>query len=275
MALILVIEDNAVNLELMTYLLQAHGHGTLSATDGAAGLALARQARPDLVICDIQMPGLDGHGVARALRADPLLARLPLIAVTAAAMVGDRDRALASGFDAHVAKPIEPTTLMPLIHSFLAPAAARAAPPMPGESVPGARPVDALCAPWPGIVLLMVDDQPAHLAFKRDLLEPTGYTVLTASDADAAWCCLQAHPVDLVLSDVVMPGAGGFALLQQVRADPRLGRLRFLFLTSTARDPASMARGLALGADAYLIRPIEPQTLLQEIRAALELPGRR
>lgn len=274
MALILVLEDNAVNLELMTYLLQAHGHRTLSAGDGEAGLALARQVRPDLVICDIQMPGLDGHGVAHALRADADLARLPLIAVTAAAMVGDRDRALASGFDAHVSKPIEPSALMALIESFLQPAAARAAPPMPGDSVGGLSLADAVRAPRDGIVLLMVDDQPVHLEFKRDLLEPAGYAVHTASDTATAWRCLHDHAVSLVLSDVVMPGTGGFELLQQVRADPRLAGLRFVFLTSTARDAASQARGLALGADAYLIRPIEPLTLLQEIRTVLELPGR-
>lgn len=274
MALILVIEDNAVNLELMTYLLQAHGYRTVSAGNGSAGLTLARQVRPDLIICDIQMPGLDGHSVAQALRADPALARLPLIAVTAAAMVGDRDRALASGFDAHVAKPIEPKALMALVESFLLPAAARAAPPAPGQSIGGLRLGDALCAPRDGIVLLMVDDQPVHLEYKRDLLEPAGYSVQTASDAASAWRCLQDHAVNLVLSDVVMPGIGGFALLQQVRADTRLAGMRFLFLTSTAHDDASKARGLALGADAYLIRPIEPVMLLQEIRTALDLPGR-
>jgi two-component system cell cycle response regulator len=275
MARILVIEDNPVNLELMSYLLAAYGHETLTAADGAAGLSLARRQRPDLVICDIHMPGLDGHAVAQALRADPALESVPLVAVTAAAMVGDRERALASGFDTHVAKPIDPPAFIRLIHAFLAPQVAVARPPVAEPSLGGGLIPDEVRAPGDGIVLLMVDDTPTHLEFKRDLLEPAGYTVLTAPSAESAWTVLQQSPVDLVLSDVVMPGSGGFALLRRVRADARSARLPFLFLTSTARDAASRDQGLALGADAYLTRPIEPLVLLHDIVVALKAAGRR
>ncbi|MCP5273208.1 MAG: response regulator, partial [Burkholderiaceae bacterium] len=120
MARILVIEDNAVNLELTSFLLQAHGHEVLTATDGAAGLALARRDRPDLVLCDIQMPVLDGFAVASFMRAEPDLARVPLLALTAAAMPGDRERALASGFVAHVTKPIDPPAFIALVDAQLA-----------------------------------------------------------------------------------------------------------------------------------------------------------
>lgn len=273
MALILVVEDNPINLELMTYLLQAHGHRTLSAPDGRAGLALARQQPPDLVICDLQMPVLDGHGMAAALRSDPVLQTVPRIAVTAAAMVGDREQALASGFQAHVPKPIDPQTFVPLIERFLQPSESRAAQPDAGESQGGTLLPDDARAPRDGLVLLMVDDQPRHLEYKRDLLEPAGYTVLTADSAEAAWPQLCQAPVDLVLSDVMMPGMGGFALLRQVRAEPRLQGLPFLFLTSTACDSVSRQRGLALGANAYLMRPIESLALLAEIRAALPAPA--
>jgi two-component system, cell cycle response regulator len=273
MALILVIEDNLVNLELMTYLLQAHGHQTLSAADGLAGLALARQQPPDLVICDLQMPLLDGHGVAAALRADPMLQGVPRIAVTAAAMVGDREQALASGFQAHVPKPIDPQAFVPLVERFLAPRTSAPRRPEPGESLGGMLLPDDLRAPRDGLLLLMVDDQPCHLEYKRDLLEPAGYAVITAESAEAAWPLLRDAPVDLVLSDVMMPGMGGFALLRRVRAEPRLQGLPFLFLTSTACDSVSQQRGLALGANAYLMRPIETLLLLSEIRAALPAGG--
>jgi two-component system cell cycle response regulator len=269
MALILVIEDNLVNLELMTYLLQAHGHQTLSAADGLAGLALARQQPPDLVICDLQMPVLDGHAVAAALRSDPLLHAVPRIAVTAAAMVGDREQAIASGFQAHVPKPIDPQGFVPLVESFLAPRTETPPRAEPGESLGGMLMPDHLRAPRDGLLLLLVDDQPHQLEYKRDLLEPAGYAVLTADSAEAAWPVLCDTPVDLVLSDVMMPGMGGFALLRRVRAEPRLSGLPFLFLTSTACDSVSRQRGLALGANAYLMRPIEPVVLLAEIRAAL------
>jgi len=119
MARILIIEDNAANMELMTYLLKAFGHTVLSARDGAQGIDLARQERPDLIACDIQLPKVNGYEVARQLKATPELAAIPLIAVTALAMVGDREKVLAHGFDGYLTKPIDPTTFVGLLEQHL------------------------------------------------------------------------------------------------------------------------------------------------------------
>src|SRR4051794_39310670 len=108
MAHILVIEDNPDNLELMSYLLTAYGHTVTAAKDGETGIAATRRERPDLVACDIHLPGVDGYGVAKALRADPTFNGMPVIAVTALAMVGDRENILAAGFDGYITKPIDP-----------------------------------------------------------------------------------------------------------------------------------------------------------------------
>jgi CheY-like chemotaxis protein len=108
MARVLVVEDKAENLDLMVYLLTAFGHETLVARDGAEGVAVASQSRPDLVVMDLQMPEMDGYEAASLLRANPEVSRIPIVAVTAFAMVGDRDRILASGFDGYLAKPIDP-----------------------------------------------------------------------------------------------------------------------------------------------------------------------
>src|SRR5690242_7955300 len=94
---ILIIEDNPANLELMTYLLQAFGHLPLTARSGAEGLEIIRCDTPSLVLCDIGMSGVDGYAVARQIKSDPALKRILLVAVTAYAMVGDRDRILAAG----------------------------------------------------------------------------------------------------------------------------------------------------------------------------------
>lgn len=115
---VLVIEDNADNLELMTYLLRMFGHEPLIARDGEQGIAAALNERPDLIICDIQLPGIDGEEVACRLKADPNLASIPLVAVTALAMVGDRDRLLAAGFDGYLAKPVEPETFVATVTSY-------------------------------------------------------------------------------------------------------------------------------------------------------------
>ena len=115
---ILVIEDNPQNLELMTYLLQAFGYITLTAGDGAEGIETVRREMLDLIICDVHLPKVNGYEVARELKRDPMLRRIPLVAVTALAMVGDRDKVLAAGFDGYIDKPIAPELFVKQVEAF-------------------------------------------------------------------------------------------------------------------------------------------------------------
>lgn len=134
MARILVIEDNPANIQLMVYLLQAYGHQPVEAHDGEAGLEAARRETFDLILCDVQLPILDGYAVAKQLKSHPALKRIPLVAVTALAMVGDRDRVMAAGFNGYIAKPIAPETFVGQVDAFLPTDSSTAAPP------PEARP---------------------------------------------------------------------------------------------------------------------------------------
>jgi two-component system cell cycle response regulator DivK len=109
---ILIVEDNDKNLKLARDVLQAKGYATLEATTGEDGVRLARERRPDLVLMDIQLPGISGIDALRMLRADPATAAIPVIAVTASVMQQDRKIITDSGFDACVAKPIA-------LHEFL------------------------------------------------------------------------------------------------------------------------------------------------------------
>src|SRR5579864_6787544 len=138
MSQILIIEDNAANLDLMGYLLTSFGHEVVTASDGEAGLEAAREKRPTLIVCDVQMPKLDGFAVVRALREDPALARTTVVAVTAFAMVGDREKILGAGFDGYIAKPIAPETFVQQINLFL-PQSERSS-----RSAPATSP----CEPW-------------------------------------------------------------------------------------------------------------------------------
>lgn len=109
---VLVIEDNPTNLELMTYLLNAFGHTTIVAYDGEEGIAAALTASPDIILCDLALPKLDGYGVVQRLKTEAALNAVPVIAVTASAMVGDRDKAIMRGFDGYISKPITPETFV-------------------------------------------------------------------------------------------------------------------------------------------------------------------
>ena len=116
-ASILVVEDNADNMQLMHYLLKAFGYEPLLATSGAEGIRLARERRPDLVLMDVQMPEMDGYQATEAIKCE--LDACPVIAVTAFAMVGDRRRIMARGFDGYISKPIAPDTFVTEVEAFL------------------------------------------------------------------------------------------------------------------------------------------------------------
>ena len=104
---ILVADDNAFSRELMRELLEASGHVILEAVNGRHAIDLIRQYVPDLVFLDLQMPLQDGFSVVRELRNEHRFVNLPVVALTASAMIGDRERAIAAGFDSYVAKPID------------------------------------------------------------------------------------------------------------------------------------------------------------------------
>ena len=120
-AKILQIEDNEQNRYLVTFLLERHGYEVVSAVDGPTGTAVAAAERPALILLDIQLPGMDGYDVARALRMNPDLAATPIVAVTSYAMVGDREKALAAGCDGYIEKPIDPETFVFQVERFLGP----------------------------------------------------------------------------------------------------------------------------------------------------------
>lgn len=118
-ARILMIEDNAQNRYLARFLLEQRGHTVLAAETGPDGLAAAARERPDLILLDIQLPGMDGHAVARTLKADVALRHIPIVAVTSYAMVGDREACLAAGAEGYLEKPINPETFVAEIERFL------------------------------------------------------------------------------------------------------------------------------------------------------------
>ncbi len=264
-ARILIIEDNPVNRELMDYLLSSFGFDTLVALHGGVGLDIARREQPDLIVCDIEMPTMDGFEFARQAKGDEALRHIPLVAVTAYAMVGDRDRILTQGFDGYVAKPIEPIEFVNVVKSFLP-----AAPTSPPASMDARQSPGRTKARAEPLTILVVDDTPLNLELKRDLLGPLGYEVVTADTVPAALELARQRLPALIISDVGMRQGSGFDLIRQVKADPQLRGIPFIFNSSTYQDEATQTRGLQLGAERFLLRPMEPSLLLAEIQACLE-----
>ena len=117
---VLLIEDNDQNRYLVTFLLEQHGYRVLSAHDGRRGIEMAREAAPDAILLDIQLPTMDGFTVARGLRTIDALRGTPIIAVTSYAMVGDREKALEAGCTGYIEKPINPDTFVAEIEAIIA-----------------------------------------------------------------------------------------------------------------------------------------------------------
>ena len=116
---ILLIEDNPQNRYLASFLMEARGWEMVQAEDGPSGVELAARTLPALILLDIQLPGMDGYAVARALRANPDLVDIPIVAVTSYAMAGDRERCLAAGCNGYIEKPIDPQTFAQDVEQFV------------------------------------------------------------------------------------------------------------------------------------------------------------
>ncbi len=117
-AQILVVEDNEKNMKLFRDVLEAAGYRTLEATTGGRAVELATEHRPDLALMDIQLPGIDGVEALDRLRADERTSSIPVLALTAQAMEGDRERFLAAGFDGYLSKPVNIADLVATVRCF-------------------------------------------------------------------------------------------------------------------------------------------------------------
>ena len=121
MATVLVVEDNPANMKLTTLLVGSAGHRVLSAVDAESGLRLARDEQPDLILMDIQLPGMDGLAATAVLKQDPVTASIPIIALSALAMKADEERSQSAGCDAYIVKPLRYKELYTVMERLLQP----------------------------------------------------------------------------------------------------------------------------------------------------------
>jgi two-component system, cell cycle response regulator DivK len=121
MSRVLIVEDNAINMSLSTFLVESAGYAVIGAADAETGIKMAREQLPDLILMDIQLPGMDGLEAIALLKNDPCTRGIPIIALTALAMKGDEARIRASGCDGYIAKPMRYQQFLAAIASVLAP----------------------------------------------------------------------------------------------------------------------------------------------------------
>ena len=252
----------------MTYLLDAFGYGVLQAEDGEEGIEIALRERPDLILCDINLPKLDGHGVLKKLRAQSGFSA-PVIAVTALAMTGDRDKILSSGFDGYISKPIVAETFIEEVEHFL-PAHLRALRPVRAEAETATSAFQLQSDAKRAGTLLIVDDTPENLDFVIAALKPFGYRIISAPSVAEALERLEEEEIDLILCDLHMMPENGRQFLERARSDVRLRRIPFVIISSTFTTEQEWMDCVQNGAAHFIRRPIEPERLLTEIGRVLE-----
>jgi two-component system cell cycle response regulator len=255
-------------LQLIAYLLAAFGHEVLEAHDGAEGVQKARLEMPDLILLDIHMPRMDGYEVCRTLHEDPGCYRIPIVAVTALAMVGDREKIVTSGFSGYIAKPVDPEAFPALVQGFLG----------AGHSPHVHRPIQHQKQASPSetsthekmAVVVFIDNAQTNIDLVRSTLEPSGYEVFAALSAKEGLDLVQRIKPDLIVSDVHMPHQDGYEFLRMVQADPSLARIPFIFLSASVWSTREQQQALVRGATKFISRPIDPGTLLSELEECLQ-----
>ena len=264
-ARVLVVDDDPVNADLLGYLLRAFGHDASLTLGGQEALRDAEAQLPDLILCDIQMPVLDGYEVLRRLRANHRYDDTRIVGVTALAMVGDRERVLAAGFDGYLSKPITPEWFMDEIEKYLPPGKTSGRPdlsaagPKPDLPTPPTQPRNHT-----GYVLVVDDNEP-NVQLMRHLITSLGAEVRAVRGAADALILARAARPKLIISDVHMPGQGGIELLEIVKSDPALRDIPFLLISASAASLEERRRAIAAGADGMLLRPLDPEALLEQL----------
>jgi two-component system, cell cycle response regulator len=244
---ILVVEDNEANRILMRQILTYHGYEVLEAADGAAGLKMARQHMPDLILLDLQMPVMGGLAVIRELRKIPELSKLKVIAVTSFAMKGDREKALEAGFDEYVTKPIDTRKFVEIVKNFL-----------PGENLAVKKPI-----------ILCVDDEPANLKLLENILVPRGYEVVSSANGEDALKKIKNVTIDVVLMDLMLPGMDGLQVSRKIKANKKYRNIPIIMHTAHS-GVESYIKSLSNEVFAYIHKPLEAEELVRLVKAALE-----
>jgi len=284
---LLLIEDNELNRDMLSRRLQRLGYEVLVAVDGQRGVAMAQLERPDLVIMDLSLPGIDGWEATRLLKADPETAGIRIVALTAHAVSSDREHAIAAGCDDYDTKPVDLPRLLGKIERLLgitpqgsviplppAQAPAPAAPePRPSPVVSGGQAASSTPAPASrGIKLLIVEDNELNRDMLSRRLRRHGYEIVIALNGEQGVEMAQSELPALILMDMSLPGLDGWEATRLLKAAPDTHSIPIIALTAHAMT-SDRDKAMAAGCDDYDTKPVEIKRLLGKIETWLRRTG--
>ena len=272
MARILIAEDFPDIRNVLGLLLAPKGYEIMEAEDGRAAVEKAVSDHPDLILMDMSMPVLSGWEATRQIKADPRTAHIPVIALTAHALKGDRERAWEAGCDGFITKPIDNELLEHTIEQVLASH-------QTDQERGGLAPAEVAVAETPrrstdkllnihNQHILIVDADPQTADFISDKLKTRGYRTSVAERGEQALALMESDPADLVICEAVMPDTSGYEITERIKQNPRLSPTPVILVTEGEID---WERGMRVGADDFLAKPINPAKMLVRVRSLVRL----
>ena len=243
---VLVVDDNVDSAESLALLLEESGHEVWTAHDGPTALQAVIDNRPDVVLLDIGLPGMDGNEVAKRIRQQPKLKNVVLVAMTGYGQESDRKRSQEAGFDHHLVKPVELAALEKLL----------AAPDASSPSLEQSNPTGA------SLRVLVVDDRRDATHMLRMLLNRAGHEVRTASDCPSALAAALDFRPEVALLDINLPGMSGLELAKQIRQQSTLKDIVLVAMTGYG-DDADRQRSIDAGFDHHLVKPADIRIVLE------------
>src|SRR5664280_3662499 len=210
-AKILVVDDNATNLKLVSTLLEFAGYDILKAVDAEEAQVVLAATLPDLILMDIALPGMDGLTLTRKLKAEERTRGIRIVALTAYAMKGDDQKALDAGCDSYIAKPIDTRKLPGQVAGFLVRAS--------GQSRSRR------------LKILVIEDHAADLKLADLVLSTAGHDVSAVEAAEQAFAAIKEDRPQLILLDLDLPGMDGLTLARKLKADPDMRDIHIVAVT--------------------------------------------
>jgi two-component system cell cycle response regulator len=251
---ILVVEDNELNMKLIRALLQIGEFRVLEAPNAEIGLQFAREEKPDLILMDIQLPGMDGLTATCILKQDPSTQKIPVVALTSYAMEGDREKARAAGCDDYISKPLDTREFLNRVRKL----------------VPNGH--ESHLQPFREAAhrkrILIVDDEPMNIKLLEAQIPPDLYEISRAYSGVEGLQKIFQNPPDLVLLDIMMQGMDGYEVTRKLKTDPVSKDIPIILVTALGGIEDKI-KGLIAGADEFLNRPVQRVELLARVRSLI------
>ena len=276
MANILIVEDNIMNMEMAGELLESAGHFTIRTETASEGIKLAEIKKPDLILMDLSLSGMDGLTATRILKEDFLTKNIPVIAFTARVMQSDKEKAFGAGCNGFISKPIEVSSFVKSVESFLNYKDISVTQKnvdsslliKPASEKPAKK--ENFGSKYNRHNVLIIDDNPMNTEILKETLEQIGQSSVIAYSGQEALETAKKEKFDLILLDIMMPGMSGFDVIKAFKSNPRTQDIPVIFV-SALDQTADIVKGFDLGSYEYITKPFKIEELKARILSILKI----